>query len=115
MRFNSRSRKGATPYRRYGKAKPIVSIHAPVRERLDGDVVLFDANPVSIHAPVRERRNTAMISGITAGFNSRSREGATLPADTTEKLAGFNSRSPEGATSLNGSFMYSVLFQFTLP
>ena len=53
--FNSRSREGATPQSNlYSTSKP-VSIHAPVRERLEPSTPQVKGG-VSIHAPVRERR-----------------------------------------------------------
>ena len=54
---------------------------------------------VSIHAPVRERLLTRLRGRGRRGFNSRSREGATLRRGTPldDDLC-FNSRSREGAT-----------------
>ena len=54
LRFNSRSREGTTVGGVVCKDGCIVSIHAPVRERLLRAFTVF-ASPVSIHAPVRER------------------------------------------------------------
>ena len=99
-----------------------VSIHAPVRERLD-EGKLVPCYLVSIHAPVRERLHCLLehIGGF--GFNPRSREGATcLPwpqkgpgvvsihAPVRERrvelrecrfgVCCFNPRSREGATTV---------------
>ena len=77
-----------------------VSIHAPVRERRYREFRPDAILSVSIHAPVRERRSRKRrLFRIISGFNSRSREGATLCRAPTAQAVGFNSRSREGATS----------------
>ena len=58
---------------------PVVSIHAPVRERRDFKLQDFVDSKVSIHAPVRERRRNKKSGLPHSGFNSRSRKGATTP------------------------------------
>ena len=70
-----------------------VSIHAPVRERLQSSADLLVA-VVSIHAPVRERLARTLNTGANSGFNSRSREGATLS---------------------RVKILSCIMFQFTLP
>ena len=76
--FNSRSREGATQDLGVANRQLAVSIHAPVRERLDQLRQLAIAQAVSIHAPVRERPKNSLILTVGLCFNSRSREGATL-------------------------------------
>ena len=99
----------------------IVSIHAPVRERLTSNT-RDTRRGVSIHAPVRERPDPGVEPlKVTDRFNSRSREGATRILVKLERIlevsihapvrerhvrrcgivrtsGGFNSRSREGAT-----------------
>ena len=53
--FNSRSREGATDWQHTLAIPQLISIHAPVRERLEEGVGAFEAGFISIHAPVRER------------------------------------------------------------
>ena len=77
-RFNSRSREGATDYRIRFVRRIKVSIHAPVRERLNIYSAVGCCHKVSIHAPVRERLASSSIFYSSFSFNSRSREGATL-------------------------------------
>ena len=54
-----------------------VSIHAPVRVRLDFYSGEFAFLSVSIHAPVRVRQRLKLIRLMLNSFNSRTREGAT--------------------------------------
>ena len=93
---------------------------------------------VSIHAPVKERLNIIIVVVWKSGFNSRSREGATtdftlfsvrrevsIHAPVKERLnrvgqllhvySSFNSRSREGATRYLTAKQEWILFQFTLP
>ena len=53
---------------------------------------------VSIHAPVRERLNFLIETVNLKRFNSRSREGATNLFVETINFKRLNSRSREGAT-----------------
>ena len=53
---------------------------------------------VSIHAPVRERLVSVYVLGSCASFNSRSRKGATNSLRNLLKNRCFNSRSRKGAT-----------------
>ena len=97
--FNSRSREGATILPTLSDSFIRISIHAPVRERLDSPQFtskltqdfnsrsregatdrgyrLSEAFQISIHAPVRERPITSPLALLLWNFNSRSREGAT--------------------------------------
>ena len=97
-----------------------VSIHAPVRERLDVVKQSTAWYAVSIHAPVRERHINTKVGTASGRFNSRSRKGATQriqlmitqqtvsihapvrerPKVGTSSRRGtsFNSRSRKGAT-----------------
>ena len=56
----------------------MVSIHAPVKVRRILNDILSDIDFVSIHAPVKVRLVGHGRFGETWGFNSRTREGATL-------------------------------------
>ena len=81
MRFNSRSREGATCKLRGGDLKPKrfnsrSREGATWRPRKDAT----EGAKVSIHAPVRERLGGVVRAVCQAGFNSRSREGATVLA-----------------------------------
>ena len=53
---------------------------------------------VSIHAPVKVRPVEQALSLIMIGFNSRTREGATMSIKGDISITGFNSRTREGAT-----------------
>ena len=56
----------------------MVSIHAPVKERLYGRICSIATWGVSIHAPVKERLLEFQKKGVELdSFNPRSREGAT--------------------------------------
>ena len=78
LSFNSRTREGATREVRTMTPQINVSIHAPVRVRLGGFMNPF-STVVSIHAPVRVRRVVLFPGKVRICFNSRTREGATLP------------------------------------
>jgi len=78
--FNSRARDGATrDEKRMGQGQP-VSTHAPVTARLTAASDGTYAVAVSTHAPVTARRASARPrSRVLTRFNSRARDGATLP------------------------------------
>ena len=78
IRFNPRPRKGATTVPGEDPLGQLVSIHAPVRERLRRQQVHAEAKPVSIHAPVRERHNGGETRHDGRRFNPRPRKGATI-------------------------------------
>ena len=121
--FNSRSREGATLIKKLSALTPLVSIHAPVKERQHLRHSL--AKPICFNSRSREGATYALgCRRQLAGFNSRSREGATVTGEdtspykqvsihapvkerhfsfyTSREVKGFNSRSREGATSLDG-------------
>ena len=56
-----------------------ISIHAPLRERLDFYWPSFAHLGISIHAPLRERRDISQLRVISGNFNPRSLTGATSP------------------------------------
>ena len=77
IRFNSRTREDATFGQSVTDTKAVVSIHAPVRMRRwkFSNLCPF---LVSIHAPVRMRPFQRIGSMSSVGFNSRTREDATI-------------------------------------
>ena len=91
--FNSRSREGATSLSEGRLERISVSIHAPVRERQlcspSAHVLI-----VSIHAPVRERQLSIAFTNSWSGFNSRSREGATLIKAKLKRVFGVSIHAP---------------------
>ena len=61
-----------------------------------------ETSGVSIHAPVRVRLNLPRYYFDRISFNSRTREGATRTAHGRGKGGCFNSRTREGATNMDG-------------
>ena len=93
----------------------LVSIHAPVRERLY-PVLIRPLRQVSIHAPVRELRRNAALLLREQRFNSRSREGATNVVDATRFSVYVSIHAPVRERRLFvGTFYGRFMFQFTLP
>ena len=108
-----------------------VSIHAPVRVRLDCRYYIFGIC-VSIHAPVRVRLSRIVTRSFSFSFNSRTREGATrrfcvrmsfysvsihapvrvrpIFQNGTGPFYSFNSRTREGATRMR--MVYILLKSF---
>ena len=96
--FNPRSLAGATSMLIIGHSPPAISIHAPSRERLDGNVLVVN-HVISIHAPSRERLCPAtvckIVSTISIHAPSRERHARLTKAGTPQH---FNPRSLAGAT-----------------
>ncbi len=78
-----------------------VSIHAPVKVRLSLSSMFMSGLPVSIHAPVKVRRcSWRACTGWRPCFNPRTREGATCyAACPIPNPPCFNPRTREGATA----------------
>ena len=55
-----------------------ISIHAPLRERLDASYVCMEYKKISIHAPLRERPDFGSSGMFSNHFNPRSLAGATF-------------------------------------
>ena len=113
--FNSRSREGAT-CEFVGASCDKSSFNSRSREGATLSIFMHGRQPmVSIHAPARERRGEVMYSGTKDGFNSRSRKGATNFLRHEQRVMRFNSRSRKGATRDDTDPQYPAGFQFTLP
>ena len=117
--------------------KLLVSIHAPVKVRLNQIVPDNDYFVVSIHAPVKVRLFFDKDDFILEGFNPRTREGATkalfnfaisfivsihapvkvrlLPDNIRRFQKSFNPRTREGATFAQLKWAIARLFQSTHP
>ena len=92
--FNSRTREGATQRR--------VSIHAPVRVRLNAALLLAAVN--RFNSRTREGATPFSVRPVAepCGFNSRTREGATKNQQNCYQVSScFNSRTREGATQVH--------------
>ena len=73
----------------------MVSIHAPVKVRLEYDPKTQTLSGVSIHAPVKVRPSGYIVIIICISFNSRTREGATqLALQNTFILSEFQFTHP---------------------
>ena len=115
----------------------LISIHAPLRERLSTINSGLSVGKISIHAPLRERPTTPAPSNDAINFNPRSLAGATMimelildnvefqstlphgsdppPKATNSHKNHFNPRSLTGATFCSGRNRCRVSFQSTLP
>ena len=80
----SRTREGATTAFAAAWFRQRVSIHAPVKVR-QFCYQTVGRSPVSIHAPVKVRQAVKGILYLIESFNSRTREGATLPRENAIK------------------------------
>ena len=68
--FNPRSLAGATHIPYSASAALYISIHAPLRERLDAGADAARFGMISIHAPLRERHIWQIGEKIDCGFQS---------------------------------------------
>ena len=78
--FNPRSLTGATMLYVENLGDHLISIHAPLRERLQVLRPTYGRFQISIHAPLRERRGVIFASSNTALFQS------TLPCGSDSKF-----------------------------
>ena len=94
----------------------LISIHAPLRERLIATLPIKALPRISIHAPLRERLQQAGRFFSCQYFNPRSLTGATIQSATRVfKENNFNPRSLTGATSAAELWTQQSVFQSTLP
>ncbi len=115
MRFNSRSREGATitDYSKLGRSCCFNS-----RSREGATIFLILQNKgLSFNSRSREGATSLLPNRarLIPCFNSRSREGATCLDCVPVCFVSFNSRSREGATCFSTSGVFPPGFQFTLP
>ena len=75
----------------------LISIHAPLRERLSTINSGLSVGKISIHAPLRERPTTPAPSNDAINFNPRSLAGATMIMELILDNVEFQSTLPCGS------------------
>ena len=94
----------------------MVSIHAPVKVRLEYDPKTQTLSGVSIHAPVKVRREKSLLPSPPLGFNSRTREGATQISLIYWKKTFVSIHAPVKVRHMNAFvIVLTPMFQFTHP
>ena len=77
---------------------PLISIHAPSRERQKETPATADYANISIHAPSRERPTArSRVAANPLYFNPRSLAGATCEGNGLSHSSGFQSTLPRGS------------------
>ena len=114
--FNPRSLTGATRAIYLFLLFIVISIHAPLRERLSMLYNGANISGISIHAPLRERQCGGGDIRTARQFQSTLPYGSDVNHGFHKVVSCyFNPRSLTGATSYSTSYILSAVFQSTLP
>ena len=115
--FNPRSLAGATQAVLLPPLPPLISIHAPSRERLRCTNHALQHLVISIHAPSRERLHLKFNKqwGFDISIHAPSRERQDVLRHFVHIGRNFNPRSLAGATKRTLPFLSTTVFQSTLP